>query len=148
MGDRLSINVFCNEGVSIVETERGKVSISASEFLAGWQGKPGAKKTTPPFGQSELHVKEALDAGTYEVAVWRNDEVRARWNDASGKRWNVIVERDGKMFQRDGDPVPPAEAERENLIYLNLSVKPQQQREPHAAAAPPASTPPAKGRFD
>ena len=47
MGDRLSINVFCNEGVSIVETERGKVSISASEFLAGWQGKPGAKKTTP-----------------------------------------------------------------------------------------------------
>ena len=138
MGDRLSMNVFCNEGVSVIETERGNVSISPEAFLAGWQGK------RPPFGQSELRVREPLDAGTYAVAVWRNNEVRARWTDASGKRWNVIVERDGAMFSRDGDPAPPADAEREHLIYLNLSVKPQQQRDERRAE----SAPPAKGRFD
>ena len=138
MGDRLSMNVFCNEGVSIIETDRGPVSVSPPEWLAGWQGK------RPPFGQSELRVRESLDPGTYEVAVWRNDEVRARWTDASGKRWNVIVERSGEMFSRDGDPTPPAEAEREHLIYLSVSIKPQQQRNAQRSAA----TPPAKGRFD
>jgi len=122
MGDRLSMNIFCNDGVSVIETDRGKVSISPTEFLTGWQGK------RPPFGQSELRVREALDAGTYEVAVWRNDEVRARWIDSSGKRWNVVVERDGNPFNYDGDPTPPDHAERERLIYLNLSVRPQQQR--------------------
>lgn len=123
MGDRLSMNVFCNDGVSIVETDRGKVGVSPEQFLAGWQGK------RPPFGQSELRVRESLDVGTYEVAVWRNDEVRVRWTDASGKRHNVIVERHGEPFHRDGDPIPPSDAKREHLIYLNLNVKPQTQRE-------------------
>ena len=138
MGDRLSMNVFCNEGSSFIDTDRGKVAVTPQEFLAGWQGK------RPPFGQSELKVRESLDAGTYEVAVWRNDEVRARWNDATGSRHNVIVERSGEPFHRDGDPTPPAGAGKEHLIYLNLSVKPQTAREPRAAAPAPA----AKGRFD
>lgn len=146
MGDRLSMNVFCNDGVSVIETDRGKVSISPREFLAGWQGNPGSqnKKPVPPFGNIELQVRESLDAGTYDVAAWRNDEVRARWTDGSGRQWNIVVERSGQPFKYEGDPTPPAEAERERLIYLNVSVKPKQLER----AQPPQPQPRTKSRFD
>ena len=140
MGDRLSMNVFPNDGGSVVETDRGKVSISPQEFLAGWQG------NRPPFGQSELRVHESLDAGTYEVAAWRNDEVHARWTDGTGRRQKAIVEKSGKPFQRDRDPTPPEEAERERLIYLNLSVKTKTPRE--LAPPPQPPQPRTKSRFD
>lgn len=145
MGDRLSMNVFPNDGVSVIETDRGKVSISPQEFLAGWQGNPGSqnKKPVPPFGNSELQVRESLDAGTYDVAVWQRDEVRARWTDGSGRQWNIVVERSGQPFKYDRDPTPPAEAERERHIYLNLSVKTKTPRE----LAPPPQ-PRTKSRFD
>ena len=134
MGDRLWLNVFCNDGESVIQTDNGPVTVTGKQFLRGWQGRP------PPFGQSELHVREALDAGTYEVAAWRNDDVRARWTDSSGKRWSVVTERNGRTFQRDTDPTPPADAQRDEVTYLNISVKPPTQREKESVEK--------KGRFD
>lgn len=115
--------MFTNEGHSIIQTDKGPVKVTPEQFLDGWESK------RPPFGQKELRVAEALDPGTYEVAVWVNDDQRAMWTDASGKHWKVTTHRRGEPYHRQGDPEPPADAEKARLLYLNLAIKPIQEQE-------------------
>ena len=132
----LTINLFANEGddlVSMVQTDRGPVSITPTEFLKGWQGR------RPPFSNGDVRVREPLQAGTYEVAGWANDEVRAIWTDPSGKRQRVLVERRGQPTHISGDPEPPEGSEQQAVTYVNVAIKPQQPRE---------NTAPRKGIFD
>jgi hypothetical protein len=123
---KLSMNLFCNEGdglVSIVQTDRGPVSITPMQFVQGWQGR------RPPFSNGDVIVNVALAEGTYEVAGWANDEVRASWTDPSGKRQKVLVSRRGQAVEMHGDPTPPEDAERKAATYLNVAVKTQSKKE-------------------
>lgn len=128
--NNLIVNLFPNESdevdgqISVVEVDGKRVAITPSQFLEGWQGR------RPPFSNSEVRLAEPLETGTYEAAAWANDEVRARWNDPSGRRQSVVVTRRGNPVQRPGDPVVPDTAERAHLVYLNLTLKPRRTREP------------------
>jgi len=123
---KLSMNLFCNEGdglVSIVQTDKGPVSITPAQFVESWQGR------RPPFSNGDVIVNEALAAGTYEVAGWANHEVRATWTDPSGKRQKVLISRRGKAVEMPGDAKPPEDAERKGATYLNVAVKTQSKKE-------------------
>ena len=123
---KLSMNLFCNEGdglVSIVQTDRGPVSITPAQFVQGWQGR------RPPFSNGDVMVKEALAVGTYEIAGWANDEVRANWTDPSGRRQKVLVSRRGQAVDLPNDPKPPEDAEMKSATYLNVAVKTQSKKE-------------------
>jgi len=133
---KLSMNLFCNEGdglVSMVQTDRGPVSITPMQFVQGWQSR------RPPFSNGDVIVKETLAAGTYEVAGWANDEVRANWTDPSGKRQKVLVSRRGQAPDTSNDPTPPEDAEMKSATYLNVAVKTKTPRE---------NVSPKKGMFD
>jgi hypothetical protein len=138
MTDAITINLFCNEGqnlVSVVEVDGRRIAVTPSQFIEGWQGH------RPPFSNGEVRVHESLGAGRYEAAAWANDEVRARWADASGRSQNVIVERRGKPFSRPGDPAVPDGADRSRLVYVNLQLKLQTGRGIDPAPAPAPSRP-------
>ena len=127
MADKITINLFCNEGEGLysrVETEKGWVGITPTQFLEGWQGR------RPPFSNNDTRVRDGgLDEGSYEAAAWCNDEGRAKHSDASGRRQNVVVERRGEKVHLPGNPVPPDDAIKERLIYLNLQIKPAQSKQ-------------------
>ena len=118
-----SIYLFPRDGVSIIETDTGPVSVTPWEFLVGWQGR------RPPFGNNTVRLRSDLLGGKYDVAAWGNDEVKARWTDASGKRQNVTVEQRGKPFQYADAPTPPADAERQHVVSLNITFsEPREQQ--------------------
>jgi hypothetical protein len=132
----LTINLFCNEGenlVSVVEVDGRRIAVTPSQFIEGWQGH------RPPFSNGEVRVRESLGAGRYEAAAWANDEVRAKWTDASGRSQNVIVKRRGEPFGRPGDPAVPDAADRSRLVYLNLQLKLQRERGFAPGSAPPSA---------
>tara|TARA_Y100000310_G_C20602092_1_gene773573 strand:+ start:259 stop:738 length:480 start_codon:yes stop_codon:yes gene_type:complete len=139
-GESLTINLFPNEGenlLSIVEVDGRRVAVTPSQFLEGWQGH------RPPFSNGEVRVPGSISAGRYEAAAWANDEVRARWLDASGRAQNVIVEKRGQPFSRPGDPSVPDMADRSRLVYVNLRLKLQRGRGVNPDPAPVSSRSPA-----
>ena len=117
----LNINLFANEGEgceSTIKTDDGKIfTVTPTEFIQGWGGR------RPPFGNSNVQIREAVSVGSYEAAGWANDEVRARWSDPTGARQSVVVERREKPVQRPGDAEPPFDAERKRTTYLNVRIK-------------------------
>ena len=121
MIDKINANLFANEGeglVSTIETSRGRVTITPTEFLAGWTG------NRPPFSNNGVLIP-SLGASRFECAAWANVETVRAWVDDSGKRQRVTVERRGNPVKRPGDPTPPLSAEEETLTYLNVSIKPK-----------------------
>ena len=147
MPNRLAtINLFPREGESIIETEHGPISVTATQFLAGWRAR------RPPFGNGEAWFREPLPAKHYDVAAWANDDVRASWSDASGKWHSVTVERNGKTHSYAAAPTPPANAKRDRRLSLNLTIseqreKAQPQQQPQPQAQPQAQSAGTPGAF-
>ena len=131
-----TINLFLRDGVSIIETEHGKISVTMTQVIEGWQGR------RPPFGNNEARLKNPLPPGNYDVAAWFNDEVRARWSDASGRRQNVTVEKRGQPVSYASDPTPPADAERQRVLSLSVAFstpREQQQAQPQQNVSKPGA---------
>jgi hypothetical protein len=121
MIDKINANLFANDSegnVSTIETSRGRVTITPTEFLAGWTGH------RPPFSNNGALIP-SLGSGQFDVSAWANVEKVRSWVDDSGKRQRVTVERRGNPVKRPGDPTPPLSAEQETLTYLNVSIKPK-----------------------
>ena len=126
-----TINLFLRDGVSIIETEHGKISVTLTQVIEGWQGR------RPPFGNGEVQLRNPLPSGLYDVAAWFNDEVKARWNDASGRRQTATVERRGEPVSYANDPTPPADAERQRVTSLSVAFStPREQQQPQQQAQP------------
>ena len=146
----MNIKLFCNDGVSIIETDRGQVKVSAQEFLDGWVGNPGNEAISAPFGNTDATFYEPLEVSHYKVTGWKNDDVRARWTDASGKTHNYVVTRNGKtpQFNQQG-PVPPDGAERQRLLYMNIAIGPVEDKRPdeRRPIEEPAAQQEYRGRF-
>ena len=111
-----SINLFPNEGTSIITLPDGKqVPVSADQFIAGWT----ARK--PPFGNNDVKIFEpvSLQPGVrYEAPAWSNNDLRGK--DANGK--SVLIERNGKPMPPRAGELPAEPGPNKTTRYLNVVI--------------------------
>ena len=112
----LSINLFPNEGTSIITLPDGKqVQVSADQFIAGWTA------AKPPCGNNNVKIREpvSLQPGVrYEAPAWSNNDLRGK--DAQGR--SVLIERNGKPMPPRAGELPAAPGPNKTPRYLNVVI--------------------------